>query len=389
MSSVYGKIEVMLLAFPGKKAKVTKELVINRYGEIFKAFNDRVTFVVLGHFGEGDGVSDQARKAFEEAMEDSNIDPQHHLVFCHTPLAGGLSKADFEIHSEFIQDPFVVLESESGTTVLLEPMIQVNSENALVAEQLAAYAGYLIQPSSMTIEGGNILVGDDYALIGRNTLVANLAIGQQMDPKNPAQWVERQIKRTLGVRYLFWVGSVEKLELGGLDATGTEQFQPFFHLDLFLALAGKNKDGQENILLASINREWIHGLSPEDLPFIDALDAALDKIKHQLLGSEGKLPGPNFKITRIDMGGEIVEKKGQRRFVPFSYLNAHVEWISGMRRIYFPSFPGREAHERELSQTLKFDGFQTVEFIAGPFDEYARNDGSLHCISKVLLRTQN
>lgn len=387
ISSVYGKIEMLLLAFPGKKGNISKADVLERYGSIFEAFNDRVTFVVMGDFGKDEKALDSSRKAFHEALLDSNIDPEHQLIFCHTPMAEVKSQRDGELHSEFIQDPFVVMESEYGIPVLLESYRQANKENSYVAEQLGAYADYLIQPTALEIEGGNILIGDDYALVGKNILAKNFELGKRMSPDNPEKWISNQLKQLLGVRFLIWVGLEKVLDLKEFHSTGAQQLQPFFHIDLFVTLAGKNREGQENIFLANLRQDQIEGAEDVDAPFLNEIEKALDETK-KLLEEVGKnRPGPTFRISSIDMGGKIIDQNGKRILVPFSYLNAHIEYFQGFRRIYLPSFKSTIALESTIKENLKYDGFKSVVFVKGPFEHYAERHGSLHCISKVLMRS--
>jgi hypothetical protein len=387
LSSVYGKIEQLLLAYPGGKKDVTKDWVLHRYGGLFKAFSDRVNFLVIGHFGEASDLHEQAKLAFAEALRDSNIDPDQQMVFCHAPMAGSLNTKEHEVHSEFVQDPFLVMETNIGMTVLLESIRQQNSENAYLAEQLAIHAGYLIQPTELMLEGGNILVGDDFALVGKNTFERNFKIAQRIAPGDPERWLKQELMRVLAVRFVLPVGSDEKLDWGTFLSTGPEKMQPFFHLDLFLCLAGSAEAGKEEVLVANLAFDHILNCNADDRKKLDTLAAELDRCKEILRRSGKKFPGPEFKLTEIEIGGEIIVKNGQRTFVPYSYLNAHVECFRGTKRIYLPSFPKMTEMEPDLKASLQYNGFDRVAFIDNSFEDYALRSGSLHCISKVMQRS--
>lgn len=387
LSSVYGKIEQLLLAYPGGKRDVTKDWVLHRYGSLFKAFSDRVNFLVIGHFGEGSDLHEQAKRAFADALRDSNVDPDQQMVFFHAPLAGSLDAKKSEVHSEFVQDPFIVMESDIGMTVLLESIRQQNVENAYLAEQIAIHAGYLIQPTELMLEGGNILVGDDFALVGKNTFERNMGIARRMAPLDPERWLRQELMRVLAVRFVLPIGSQEKLDWGAFLSTGAEKMQPFFHLDLFMCLAGAVEGGKEEVLVANLSYENVLDMQPEDRKKLDLLTAELDRCKEILQRSGKRLPGPEFKITEVDIGGEVIERKGERVFVPYSYLNAHVECFGGTKRIYLPAFPKLSGMEADIRDSLKYNGFDRITFIDNAFEEYALRSGSLHCISKVMQRS--
>ena len=387
VSSVYGKIEYLLLAYPGGKGDVTKENIIDRYGKLFEAFRDRVTFVVLGHFGKESDLNDQAKIAFEEALKDSNLDHEQQLIFCHTPNAGNIDPDACDQHSEFIQDPFVVMESETGHTILLESIEQVNPENDKVAEQLAAHTGFFIQPTLLKLEGGNILVGDDFALVGENTFHDNLTLAQGEDLRNPKAWLSKKLKALLGVRYILWIGEKDSLDLTDFHSTGSHPYQPFFHLDLFLTLTSKTKDGDEGIYVGKINPQYIDPKpNPEQLAQIHKIHASLDSIATFLEGSQTKRSGPRFEVHRLEMGGIIKVKKGRPCFIPYSYNNAHIERYAGVTRAYFPRYDHTLALEDNIQKSKKAMNIERCTFVPNAFDDYAGNKGSLHCITKVLRR---
>lgn len=403
LSSVYGKIEQMLLAYPGGKEGVDQHDIIKRYGNLFMAFRDRVTFVVMGHFGSNSDLIQKAQRAFENAMRESFLDPDQQLIICHAPLAGGtvrkakqakpttLQMGDEDLdHKDFIQDPFVVMETETSATVLLEPINQVLPRNAYVAEQLASQAGFLIQPTDLILEGGDILIGDDFALVGRNTLLRNTALGERKSPdKSPEKveaWVQMELARLLGVRYLYWIGLKEPLDLGSFHNTGEQHCQPFFHIDLFLTLTGKTEDGEEGIAIGKIDLGHVKDANPEERHKLVQINEALKEIEATLQRFGKEVPGPRFKVVTWEMGGVIDRNGKSPHFIPYSYNNAHIESYSGISRAYFPRYNGFEALEKKIQSKLRVLNIQTEVFIDNDFEYHSSRHGSLHCLSKVLKR---
>src|SRR5688572_13260138 len=79
LSSVYGKIEQILLSIGGDFQSMSQFRVESFYKEIFKVFSDRVSFVVMGHFGK------KAEQDLRDTLAREGLDPD--LIQIHTPLA--------------------------------------------------------------------------------------------------------------------------------------------------------------------------------------------------------------------------------------------------------------------------------------------------------------
>ncbi|MFM2376971.1 MAG: hypothetical protein RLZZ165_2068, partial [Bacteroidota bacterium] len=136
LSSVYGKIEMVLLIYPGTAQEVDAVKISGRYAQIFAAFGDRVTFVILAnhvrvsdHRAEYEMVSQ-----FREALASSHLYPQHHMVVVGTALPQAGDGEASPPHGDWAQDPFVVAGSGQGQLVLIEPMFHTHPQNALLAE---------------------------------------------------------------------------------------------------------------------------------------------------------------------------------------------------------------------------------------------------------------
>lgn len=382
LSSVYGKIEQVLLSIGGDYQSVSPIRLQNFYKEIFKAFSDRVSFVVMGHFGK------DSEQELRDALTREGLDPD--LVQIHTPLADASETEIPKQQGVFVQDPFVVMESQHGDTLLLEPYRGQLPSNAFLAEQFADATGYALLPTRYLLEGGNILVGDDYVLIGRNLLERNRKkFFPDMDPKAAELIITRDLRRALGMRYLYWIGSEQPLVHPLVDWSGPEALQPFYHIDFFLTLGGKSKKGEEIILLAEIDIvSFDPKLSPAQLHALSALNTALKAVKDQLQAYSDGHQGPRFLIEEIPMSGKVTGEGDDISFVPYSYNNAQVEWYHGISRIYLPKFPNREELENRMRENLPGLGFTRIAFIEYDFEMFAIRKGGLHCLTNVLRRGQ-
>lgn len=401
-SSVYGKITMILLLFRGTAKDVDRDMIQRRFGKIFEAFGDRVTFVILAN---GIKIGDQKKEEeltqwFTNALRSSHLFPKHHVI-CVGTYSGDGDAAEGKVderklnneHNQWAQDAFVVLEGPNGMTVLLEPMLHVYLGNALVAEQLASTANILLKPTRYRIEGGNILVGDDYALVGKDLLELNRKRFFATFPEdNGIHEVTSEFKRLLGVKYLIWVGCDEATALSLPLRQGEPRLQPLFHIDLFVTLGGKHpKSGNEVVFVAKVYPEGVLYADEKQQrqdKGIDQLNAELDGIAKRLEEFHKHQPGPQFDVERMPMG--IVFNPVGTPTV-YSYNNAHVEWYHGIRRIYLPSYPCLQNRPNSLEARVDklFKGLHYKHrFINNLFEDYSKyENGSLHCLSKVLART--
>jgi|GEM_PF-3248536 len=413
ISSVYGKIEQLLLSYPGDPRKATAEDIELKYGNLFQQFGDRVTFVLLGKFGDDDLTLEEAERirqqfkgVFSKSLEEAHLNPDHHVIHLPAPMAvietkgkDGKKVLPYD-HSAFIQDPFVVLENRDGHPVLLESYRNLNPKNDYVAEQVAASTGAYLRPTALLLEGGNVLVGNDYALIGKSLLQLNADLlfeGKRLTdrPKEGGGTVEEilinRFREELGVRYMIALGQDETLQLPvKVDQDHGPHLQPFFHLDHFIMLAGLYQAGGELIFVAELEDEYIDGEVDGLEETLDLLNDALDQIANTLRASGRKYTGPRFEVRRLPMGGKVIIKDDGNRFIPFPTTNGLVEWYHGVKRIYLPHYPNparlREL-EKEIAIQLRGLGFPRFEWTHCGLEAYAKEGGSLHCLAKVLKRS--
>ncbi|HHG85915.1 MAG TPA: hypothetical protein ENJ82_14300 [Bacteroidetes bacterium] len=413
-SSVYGKIEQLLLVYPGDPREISREDILDRFGSLFEHLGDRVTYIILSNYSQPLDVSDylEAResftKAFSHALLKSHLYPNHHTIHIPAPLTAPVQDLkDGEPHlnhSQFVQDPFVVMQTTNRESVLLESFRTLNPKNQMVAEQLAAATGMFIRPTEYWLEGGNILVGSDFALVGENLLHRNLELlfpGKNLEDETPGdsgrqtikEAITTNFKQLLGVRYLQWLGSTSGILKKLKVDQGKHRLQPFFHLDHYLTLAGMSRDGDELVLVGKINFDHVVGFKEEFRADLSQLNTLLDEVVSQLRKSGRVFPGPRFEFQTLPMGGSIekeMDEKGKvigHRFHPFSYNNAQVEWYHGVKRIYLPRYEQTETLEEEIMSDLVGKGFSPVRFIAHAFDHHAIQGGALHCMTKVLKRS--
>lgn len=380
VSSVYGKIEQILLVIDGDYQDFEVDRIPLFFRELLQRFSDRVSFLVMGHFGHG------LEESLRHALRQNGFLPD--LALVHTPLSGGEESQLRHVHGAFVQDPFIATQSDLGEVLLLESYRPSLSHNAFLARQLADATGYGLLSTRLHIEGGNVLIGDDYALVGRNLLDRNrMQLFPDMDREEAEALITSEFKRRLGMRYICWIGDRERGSHPlGNGWGGPEGLQPFYHIDLFLALGGKTATGDELVLLAQIDPGSIDPAPhPAQSEVIMKMNAWLQRIGNQLRDPSETSSGPRFHVVELPMSGSFTGEHATA-FTPYSYHNAQVECYHGIKRIYLPSFPRRASLEERIRAQLLTLGFHRVDFLRYDFEEFARRRGGLHCLTKVIRR---
>ena len=145
-------------------------------------------------------------------------------------------------HSIWAQDAYCVLNDEQGVCTMLEPLAFTRYGDHFIAEQLSANTDIQIATTKYYIEGGNVLCGDNYALIGKDFLHASVEVSGESENE-----VTEGLKKELGVEQLIWVGFDDAVDFPLSIHQG--KYQPIFHIDMFMTLAGKSLQGKELILV--------------------------------------------------------------------------------------------------------------------------------------------
>lgn len=401
ISSVYGKIRQVLLTYPDRNANqaADAEDVRQCFGGIFEALGDRVDFFVLVRM-------DGQEEALQKVMLDKWLLPSRHVVLLppdyHLPhprrqeLQDGDAWASPPIkvpgHRLWAQDPFVVLSTENGQRCFLEPYhFGFQFRDAFVADQVAEKTDFLLKPTRYLLEGGNILVGDDYVLIGKNILERNYRRWfPTLSLEAATERLTEAFAEMLGMRYVIWVGLEEAFKPSKIFfPLGQEGLQPLFHLDFFLTLGGKNEHGDEIVFVAELNRANVMGVVADERE-LALFSAGLDAVAEQLATLDQRQPGPKFEVKRLPIGLNFVQPDTPH---VYAYNNCLTEVYDGIRMVYLPSFlpepltgSFRTDIEQQARSAFEGAGFK-VKLVRNGFQGRISQNGSLHCMTKILRRS--
>ena len=403
LSSVHGKIELILLCFPNLANNPLE--VHDRYAALFRALPKESKFAIIVQYSDSfrsaGSISKYARTVQEvicglmyeaemhpKYLESIIIDPlvDYKLYHRRRNIRGAFKHTDY-LPSEWAQDPFLVLKRSPDEYALLEPVHFANTNiyklgDQLVADYVAAQLDFMVKPFALQLEGGNVLVGDRYVLLGSEILYKNWLYFRKV---LSFEQITNHFRWTLGIETIIWIGA-DDVNLP--DYTGREErvqlLQKLRHIDMFITLGGKTQDGEDLVFVANLTEESSIAVTPA---LRKAFNTYFDRVADLLRGYNNG--GIRFKVERLPL---LLYNVGDRVFMSFN--NCLVEEHEHGKFAYLPHY---DADTEDLQQrfedmeNLAIETFRRNNFhvtsIPENFSVRARSNGSLHCMAKVLKRS--
>ena len=308
---------------------------------------------------------------------------------------------DFLGFSVWAEDGYVVVADEGAVGGFVEPAAFPRYGDALVADSVSAAAGLSLYQAPLHLQGGNVLIGDDFFFIGIDYPLLTFEEGILEAPSQAAQdGVLREVYRRyldarrefVGVGTTLPVPPEERREfrLGGAtwvedlyagNAPGTRQ--PIFHIDMFVSLAGRGADGRYRVLVGD-PREAAR-LTGEPLQ-AHAMAPVFDDIARGLARR-------GYAVTRTPLPLVYADDEDARlRSWYFATSNnVLVHAPAGERpTVFIPTYAhgpfatvldATDARNAEIWEGLGYDVVSLADF-----HPFASNLGAAHCIKKYLAR---
>ncbi len=286
---------------------------------------------------------------------------------------------------------------DDGEKYFVEPASFNRAHDAYIADIASNSSDINATQVQLYFQGGNILIGDDFWMIGADYPTNSLKLGFVRPEPNESE--RDAIKRVYGQyldkdRNLIVVGSrvpvpsqevretaingelwKEILYFGNHEGT----VQPLFHIDMFITLVGKNGDGAYRVLVADprLASEQLGEELPEG-----AMQPVFDDIAAQLtqLG---------FEVVRNPMPivyDDDVERK--ERYWYFATSNnvilqdsPKIVWIPTYGHGYWSKLSITDNANRDIWHSLDYEVRQLPNF-----HPFAANLGAAHCITKYINR---
>ena len=317
---------------------------------------------------------------------------------------------DFLGFSVWAEDPYVVIthddaDPDAGAPgrghAFVEPAAFPRYGDALVAEHVTRAAEVDLFQAPLHLQGGNVLIGDDFFFIGVDYPLLTFAEGILTAP---AQGGEDALVRDVYRRYLdaertfvpvgttLPVPPAERREFRLQGATWIEDVyagnapgtrQPIFHIDMFVSLAGRDAAGRARILVGdpreAARLQRLAGQPHAMAPVFD--DIARD------LASRG------FAVTRTPLPLVYSDDPDARvrswYFATSNNVLVHAPQ-AGRPTVYLPTYahgPFADtlaATDRRNAEIWDGLGYDVVAL--ADFHPFAINLGAAHCIKKYLSR---
>jgi hypothetical protein len=371
VGSAEGSIERVLLTIP--EYAVRSPPLATAYRHLLGSLPARTRFLVLTHESVVDTVA-----GWREGM--AVVPAPDHVNF-----------------SVWAEDGYVAV-TDGGTTYLVEPFSFPRYGDSLIADFVAnADPGLERTQAPLYFQGGNILVGDDFFLIGADYPANTLRyVGGILVPgpgERPADLVRRLYREYLDPgRRLSYVGttlpvpeqSSRRFTLDGQEWTellhvgnqpGTTQ--PIFHIDMFVTLAGRGQDGRYRILVGD----------PRSAAELLGTGLAAHAMAQVFDDIAGCLSRQGFDVRRNPLPLAYLDDPDRRERM--WYFATSNNALVGDGVVYLPTYghggwAELAATDRANGEIWSDLGFE-VSYLAD-FHPFAENLGAVHCIKKYLAR---
>ena len=385
ISSVQGKIGLLMMA-------VTDNDGAAQFGRIYGFYRVMPAHTTLLVWCN----NHRARTTLEEWLIAQGADPV--LITITDPLALQAGKivltappgaTTLKSYSHWVRDPFLLLWRNDGIAELVKSThTKTNDTNWAEKEiakiQIEGKNSFLLSNMVLKVAGGNILFDEDFILLGHAQFKAsagNQTIesmrAELMDLFN-SERSEHKFKRVI--------------EIGTFNNSDSERVtEPSLlqHIDMYLSLTGKKKNGKYLVLVAECK-------IIDDIPLQNTektilnVNAYLDQVCKQL-ETEG------FQVIRNSIP-VLFNPKTRRRYLG-AYNNCLLEvqdennaivWLAKISqgqemKKYYKQLVQIEEENKNIWQGLGFE----VRMVEAEFDNLLDNQGSLHCLTNELLRFLN
>ena len=409
VSSTRGEIGELLLTVPGWVAERGEgDGLVRGFRALLAALPDDVRVIVYTHEAQV--------RTLEEWLAAAGKLP-------YATVVGTDDTVDFTMWAE---DPYVTGLARDQT-YLIEPWSFRRSADGLIADQLAHSTRLRSTQTPLYFEGGNVLVGDRHILVGfdyaAETAEAAPIVFRSSPPSTDEVRAVFSSFLDVGRTILFpracrptppasiEIVPIDRVPTLEAKGAGNGVHQPVFHIDMFVTLAGPDRNGRPRALVgdARLAKKLVPAIP--DNPLAARFDEVAEFLeRHGFV--VGRLPIAEIfvdwtRMNRRDIaaryghhhGLEAVleqmdaEDKPQmpvRHWYTATWNNALVSYAeSGRGKVLMPEYgfdpwPELKTLDAEAAATWNALGFEVAPL--GNFHPFAELQGAAHCICKYIAR---
>lgn len=416
-STFSGRIERILFVFPAYAVDDPESAAAFR--SLIAALRPGTEFVVVHAAARRDDVAEWFRAA------------GHADAVTFVPLPGYVSFTDWA------EDAYVALtDASDGSAYLVEPWEFLRAGDALIADAVEEHTDLQAAQSPLIFQGGNCLVGDDFWFLGTDYFADTVALLRSgrtpvtvPDPAGLDDFVRRLFRDYLDAeRELTLIGTRRPIAVAGfrgrreddaffldLPSGGAGDFQPIFHIDMFVTLVGRGDAGFTVLVGDPAQADELLGTtSPYALREVyDSIAADLTAagfdVRRNPLVHRGT-PGQVLSLADLRAIGEQegdaallgavgeLAAAGAGAGTPVMVRDwHHITWnnclvensASAGRHVYLPTFGhGEHADLGVIDEHMSrlWEGLGFAVHPLGDFNSFARRLGVVHCVKKYLRR---
>jgi hypothetical protein len=309
-----------------------------------------------------------------------------------------IAVADDLTFTVWAQDACVVRVGLNGLPCLVAPAGFDRHDDARLMDDIARHLGTEHERAALYFQGGNVLVGDDFWLVGADSIRETVERGLAGDPAAAQRAFAAQLD---GCRTLHVIGSRRAVPAahmrarsdrsGGRTHEPTHESihggnskrtrQPMFDLDGFISLAGRDADGTYRVLVGDprLAARLMSRLLPDH-----ALTDVFDDVAEQLVDL-------GFRVIRNPLPLVFHDDRVKKTRVWYfaSSNNVLVEIDGAARNVWLPSYaddtwPELASTDRRNTEIWEDLGF-TVHGLPS-FHAFAQSMGAVRCMCKCLTR---
>jgi hypothetical protein len=385
VSSAPGPIGHVLLCYPGYTEGEYSYRAV--YADLLRKLPSTTRFTILTH----PRVIDDLQGAIDAAAVGDRVTI--------------LEAPDYLNFLVWAEDPYVVVHDvaqEPPTVFLVEPYTFPRVGDAAISDLVADGTAIQATQSPLYFQGGNVLIGDTFVLIGADYPANTLEIIRTRGPiivppdVDVPQFVNDLYRQTfdpdrkvryVGTRLPVPRGQVRSITIDGEEwreeiYLGTGTVQPIFHIDMFISLAGRDANGRYRVLVGSpqladtlLERPTVPHAMPE---IFDDVARVLRQQGFEVI--RNPLP-----ITYVD---DAASRTRAWYFATSNNCLVQIDDDAG-NAVWLPTYghgdwadlAATDAENARIWEELGFTVHQLADFT--PF---AQGLGSVHCIKKYLER---
>src|SRR5688500_8453169 len=407
VSSAEGRIGSMLLTIPAGNTSGEFAAI---YEELLKTLPSSVKLVCLVNTGSKPIVETWLTK-YGRTSSAEVVEAPDHVGF-----------------SLWAQDAYAVSTAAGDETFLVEPLSFLRYADAVISDYVTTATALRNFQTPLYFQGGNILIGDDFWLIGIDYPTKTLQyVENAIFPsagETPEQLVRRLFSEYLDVeKTLHYVGStvpvpsedivlakegrnyfVDLVYQGNHEGTA----QPLFHIDMFLTLAGRSASGRYRLLVGDPSlapaapSTSAPGYSMQKVydAIAKSLETRFDVIRNPLpltfhtqkiaVSALHQPHDPDLHAIYVELTNAGLSEVDLRSWYFATANNALVQNAPADRHVWLPTYghgatysylQASDAANRQLWESF---GFTVTELPS--FHRLARGLGAVHCIQKYLAR---